>query len=103
MNEYSEKYFKHLKEKYPHCTPIILQSECLLDRNKYLINQEMSVGNFMCYIRQRNKLKHFEAYFMFADNILLQQSQTIQDVYNLYANNKNKFLFITIKKENTFG
>ena len=103
MDEYSHIKFIHIKEKHPNYIPIILTSDCSLDKYKYLINKEMTVGNLMCYIRQRNKLNHFEAYFVFADNILLQQSQTIQQVYDLYANKENNFLFLTIKKENTFG
>ena len=101
--DYNKNYYNHLKGKYPDCVPIIVDSECILDKYKYLINTEMTIGNLMCYIRQRNKLKPFEGYFIFAENILLQQTQTIQDVYNLYANKENRFLFITIKKENTFG
>ena len=102
MTDYSLEHSRSLRVKYPNCYPVILIGDSL-SKTKLLINKEMTVTQLMSYIRTYNKLNKREAYFLFTENnILLKQSSILADVY---VNNpsENGFLYITVKKENTFG
>ena len=100
--EYSLIQSQLLRTKYPDCRPIILVSDEKLLKTKILLNKEATVSNLMTYIRLNNKLNKFEAYYIFANNILVNHSDTIGSLYNLYRRDTG-FLYLTIKKENTFG
>lgn len=103
MTDYSLEHSRSLRKKYPQYYPIILTGDSILLKTKLLINKEMTVSQLMSYIRTYNKLSKREAYFLFTkDNTLLIQSSTLTDIYSNNASD-NGFLYITVKKENTFG
>lgn len=93
---------KALLQKYPNCIPVILEGSDDLVNKKLLIQNDMTISKLMCFIRKKNKLNKFEAYFLFIDSILLVNTETISNLYKLYCS-ENGFLYITVKKENTFG
>ena len=103
MTDYSLEHSLSLRSKYPECYPVILIGDTTLLKTKLLINKEMTVSQLMSYIRMYNKLSKREAYFLFTkNNILLMQSSQLIDIYLNNVSN-NGFLYITVKKENTFG
>jgi len=103
MADYSKEHCISLRNKYPEYYPVILTGDENLLKKKLLINKNMTVSQLMSYIRLNNKLSKREAYFLFTENnILLMQSSIVSDLYKSNSS-ANGFLYINVKKENTFG
>jgi GABA(A) receptor-associated protein len=94
--------------KYPDRLPIFcekLNGQLDLpdiDKNKYLVPYDITLGQFMYIIRQRLKLHPDEAMFLFVNNKMMSISQTIMNVY-YYEKDPDGFLYIKYSKESTFG
>jgi GABA(A) receptor-associated protein len=94
-------------EKYPTRIPIIVEKKCnsdipLIDKHKFLVPNDISVGQFVYIIRKRIHLEPEKAIFIFTNNILPPSAASMCDIYE-----KNKcedgFLYFTYSGENTFG
>lgn len=94
--------------KYPDRIPIICEKLANqknlpnLDKKKYLVPCELTVGQFMYVIRKRINLKPEEALFLFINNQIVSGASIIGQIYNYYKDNDG-FLYIQYAKENTFG
>ena len=93
--------------RYPDRIPIIVnkQDGCIvpdIDKKKYLVPKDLTLGQFIYIIRKRIKLEPEQALFLFINGKVYPNSDPISVIYN---NNKNddKFLYITYSGENTFG
>ena len=94
-------------EKYPERIPVICEKSKYskmknIDKNKYLVPCDLSIGQFIFVIRKRIQLKSEESIFIFIDNKLPTTSSLIKDVYN-ESKNADGFLYILFTNENTFG
>lgn len=98
-----------IRTKYPERIPIIceksrdsLNSMPNLDKSKYLVPCDLTVGQFMFVIRKRMKLPAEKAIFIFI-NGSIPSTNTI--MISLYDANKDEdgFLYISYSGENTFG
>ena len=94
-------------EKYPDRIPIIVEKKQKakisdIDKNKYLVPKDMTMGQFIYVIRKRIKLNPTEALFVFTNNILCNNSLLLSEIYNTYKD-KDGFLYIVYTSENTFG
>lgn len=95
--------------KYPHRIPVIVEramnssNDCPnIDKNKYLVPKELTIGQFIFIIRQRMKLPSEKAIFLFVNETI----PSISSVFStIYKDNKDEdsFLYITYSFENTFG
>ena len=92
----------HLLIKYPNRIPIIVDGKPDIDRNKYLVPDSLTFGEFINIIRKRLKLSSHQALFAFTDNILPPVGMNIRDIYNEYKS-EDGFLYIKYRFENTFG
>ena len=93
--------------KYPTRIPIIVErsKKCELqeiDKKKYLVPKDMTMGQFVFVIRKRIKLDTSQALFVMVDNTLESSNQLLGNVYDEKAS-KDGFLYITYTSENTFG
>ena len=94
--------------KYPEKIPIICEKykNCkslhVLDKNKFLAGNDMTMGQFVYVIRKRLKLAPSEAIFLFTNNILTPSSELLLNVYNEHKADDG-FLYIHFSMENTFG
>lgn len=94
--------------RYPDRIPVICEklknSTKLpdLDKKKYLIPNDLTVGQFIYVIRKRMKLNPEEAIFLFINNKIVSTSVVIGQIY---PNEKDPdgFLYIHYDKENVFG
>ena len=93
--------------KHPNRVPIIVckDKNCTLldiDKQKYLVPQDMNLGQFIYVIRKRIKLQPNEALFVLVNNSLMPSNKSLQEVYE---SNKDTdgFLYIVYSSENTFG
>jgi GABA(A) receptor-associated protein len=94
-------------QKYPDRIPIIVEKQRKskipdIDKNKYLVPKEMTMGQFIYVIRKRIKLNPTEALFVFTNNILCNNNILLSEIYNTYKD-KDGFLYIVYTSENTFG
>lgn len=93
--------------KYPDKIPVIVQKKGLssipaIDKSKYLVPMDITIGQFLHVIRKRIKITPDQAIFIFV-NDTLPASSTIMS--NIYKNNKDKdgFLYLSYTGESTFG
>ena len=98
-----------IRTKYPDRIPIILNKDpkCKLikdiDRKKYLVPNDLTVGQFVFVIRKRIKLSPETAIYLFVNNSTIPTtSSTISSLYDSYKD-IDGFLYITYSSENTFG
>jgi len=73
-----------------------------LDKKKYLIPSDFTIGQFMYVIRKRLKLPSEKAVFLFCNNFIPSSTTTITSLYNSLKD-KDKFLYLNYGYENTFG
>lgn len=96
---------KRIREKYPDRIPVIAEvfsSEIpKLDKNKYLVPSDLTIGQFMYVIRKRIKLSPEKGLYMFINKKIFSTNKLIKDIYE--TEHENYFLFIAIYSENTFG
>jgi GABA(A) receptor-associated protein len=100
---------ERIKEKYPDRIPIICEKSLRsgptvpdLDKIKYLVPQDLTIGQFMYIIRKRLKLEASEALYLFAEGHILTCSTMMNIAYDNYRD-QDGFLYLKYSKENTFG
>lgn len=73
-----------------------------IDKKKYLVPADLTVGQFVYVVRKRIKLSAEKAIFIFVKNIL---PPTAAMMSAIYEENKDEdgFLYMTYSGENTFG
>ena len=98
---------KRILATYPDRIPVICQKapgSTLndIDRHKFLVPIDLTVGQFLYVIRKRMKLDKGAALFIFVNNVLPAYSQLISSTYE-QSKDEDGFLYITFSSENTFG
>ena len=73
-----------------------------IDKHKFLVPNDLTVGQFLYVIRKRIQLNKEQALFIYINNILPTTSDSISYVYNTYVD-PDGFLYIQYSGENTFG
>ncbi|KAJ6940201.1 autophagy-related protein 8f [Populus alba x Populus x berolinensis] len=96
-----------IREKYPDRIPVIVEKAERsdipnIDKKKYLVPADLTVGQFVYVIRKRIKLSAEKAIFIFVDNVLPPTGAIMSTIYD---ENKDEdgFLYVTYSGENTFG
>ncbi|KAI3753962.1 hypothetical protein L2E82_26028 [Cichorium intybus] len=96
-----------IREKYPDRIPVIVEKADRtdipdIDKKKYLVPADLTVGQFVYVVRKRIKLSAEKAIFIFVKNIL---PPTAAMMSAIYEENKDEdgFLYMTYSGENTFG
>ena len=100
--------------KYPNKVPIIVEYKSAIFKNKevkkkFLCPRDINLSHLLYIIRKHhdNFLKPSEALFCFIENTLGNNTQLIGEIYDRYIekkkDSKNKYLYVTIQTENTFG
>ncbi|BBH02001.1 Ubiquitin-like superfamily protein [Prunus dulcis] len=95
-----------IREKYPDRIPVIVEKAERsdipdIDKKKYLVPADLTVGQFVYVVRKRIKLSAEKAIFIFVKNIL---PPTAAMMSAIYEENKDEdgFLYMTYSGENTF-
>jgi GABA(A) receptor-associated protein len=93
-------------DKYPDRIPIIVQRANTdvkeIDKEKYLVPKDLTMGQFLHVIRQRIKLDPHQSIYLFVNASMVPSSMLISEIYE---NNKDKdnFLYVTYCMESAFG
>ena len=92
--------------KYPDRCPVICErgdkSIVKIDKIKYLVPMDITMGQFMYVIRKRIKLPPEQAMFFYVNKSMVCSSVTMQYAYEKYKSDDG-FLYIKYTGENTFG
>ena len=97
-----------VSNKYPDRIPIICEKSNIqtqlpdIDKHKYLVPKDLTLGQFIHVIRKRMNLKAEEAIFLFVSNNIPSSSSIVSDLYNRYKD-PDGFLYMQYAKENVFG
>ena len=73
-----------------------------IDKNKYLVPSDLTVGQFVYVIRKRMKLPAEKTIFVFVNRQLPSTAALLSTVYKDNAD-ADGFLYVTYSGENTFG
>ena len=95
--------------KFPDRIPIICErslnasKDCpYIDRKKYLVPRDLTMGQLIYVIRKRLKLSSEKALFLIVNNNILSSAQILGSAYHRYKD-PDGFLYVTYTFENTFG
>ena len=97
-----------IRQKYPDRVPVIVEQTqnntrlSDIDKKKYLVPRDLTLGQFMYVIRKRIKLPPEQAIFLFIDG-MIPASTTMLAVMDDNHRDMDGFLYITYNGENTFG
>jgi len=96
-----------IRDKYPDRIPVIVEKAGKtdvpeIDKKKYLVPADLTVGQFIYVVRKRIKLSPEKAIFVFVKDTLPPTASLMSAIYE---ENKDEdgFLYMTYSGENTFG
>ena len=97
---------EQIKNKYPQKIPVICEKNNKntpdIDKNKYLVPLDLSLGQFMNVIRRRIKLNSSIALYIFINGNIPSNTQLLSVLYDDHKV-KDGFLYMVYDVENTFG
>ncbi|KAF7836876.1 autophagy-related protein 8i [Senna tora] len=93
--------------KYPDRVPVIIEKYSRtdlpdLDKKKYMVPRDMSIGQFIHILSTRLRLSPGKALFIFVNNTLPQTASRMDSIYESYKDNDG-FLYMCYSSEKTFG
>jgi GABA(A) receptor-associated protein len=98
---------ERIRKKYPDRVPVIVEKAPKarisdLDKKKYLVPNDLTVGQFYFLIRKRIQLRAEDALFFFVDNCVPPTSATMGALYQEHSD-EDKFLYIAYSDESVYG
>jgi len=98
---------ERIRQKYSDRIPVICEknekSEIdTIDKKKYLVPNDLTVGQFVYVIRKRIQLAPEKAIYIFVDEVLPPTAAMMAQIYEDYKD-EDGFLYVTYSGENTFG
>ncbi|KAL3311411.1 hypothetical protein Ciccas_010008 [Cichlidogyrus casuarinus] len=96
-----------IRKKYPECVPVIIEKSPSarindINKNKYLVPNDLTIGQFYFLIRKRIQLKQTDALFFFVNNVIPPTCATIGSLYQTQAADDH-FLYISYSDESVYG
>jgi len=98
---------ERIRAKYPDRVPVICEKADRgdipdIDKKKYLVPADLTVGQFHYVIRKRIKLAPEKALFLFCSNSIPPNAALMSTVYE-EQKSEDGFLYIQYSGESTFG
>ncbi|CAK7204593.1 ubiquitin-like protein atg8 [Sporothrix eucalyptigena] len=98
---------ERIRRRYADRIPVICEkiekSEIeAMDKKKFLVPADLTVGQFVYVIRKRIKLAPEKAIFIFIKNTLPPTAALMSSIYEEHQD-EDGFLYIEYSGENTFG
>ena len=96
--------YTRITNKFPDYIPAIVFDEgnLGLDKHKFLIKKNMTMGHFIYIIKKRLEVESDIAIFLFVNKSLVCGSQLISSIYK-ENRDESGFLIFNLFKEETFG
>jgi GABA(A) receptor-associated protein len=98
----------NIRRQYPGKVPIIIERAPIatdmptIQKNRYLVPDSMTFGQFIYVIRRQLTLPPEKALFIFVDNSLPAASTFISEIYTRYSS-PDGFIYMLYSGESTFG
>lgn len=99
---------ERIRNKHQHRVPIIVEktrnttSIKDIDKYKYLVPNDLTLGQFIYALRKRTTLKPEEAMLVFINKQIVQNTALLSQVYNEHKD-QDGFLYIVYSGESVFG
>ena len=98
---------KKVLSRYADRIPIIVEKAkeshmADIDKIKFLVPKDLTMGQFSFIIRKRIKLNQDEGLFILINNTMMPTGDIIAKIYNNYKD-EDGFLYVSYCGENTFG
>jgi len=96
-----------IRMKYPDRIPVIAEKAEKtnipdIDKKKYLVPSDLTMGQFVYVIRKRIKLPADQAIFIFVNGTLPPAAAVMSQIYKEFAD-PDGFLYVSYSGESTFG
>jgi len=97
-----------VREKFPGRIPIIVErldratTVPLIDKQKFLVPSDLTLGQFIFVIRSRMKMTSEQALFVFVNNTLPTTGTLIRELFITHQSDDG-FLYLKYCGENVFG
>lgn len=95
-----------IRTKHMGYIPVIVEKgkniSNTIDKRKFLVPCDFTVGQFVYVVRRRIKIEADKAIFIFVGNFIPQVSERMDEVYKKHKDDDG-FLYITYTSESTFG
>ncbi|KAF3838516.1 hypothetical protein F7725_010284 [Dissostichus mawsoni] len=98
-----------IRSKFPNKLPVIVERYVreknlpLLDKTKFLVPFELTLGQFLCLLRNKISLESTQALFLLvAEKSMTCMSSSMGEVYSHYCD-ADGFLYITYASQDMFG
>ncbi|XP_038991691.1 autophagy-related protein 8i-like [Hibiscus syriacus] len=105
--EQRQEESKTILTKYPDRVPVMIERYSMTDlpdieKNKFLVPRDMSVGQFIHILTRRLQLSPGKALVVFVNNTLPQTASLMGSVYSSFKD-EDGFLYMCYSTEKTFG
>jgi GABA(A) receptor-associated protein len=100
---------ERMMQKYPDRIPVMVtksansQNTPDIDKKKFLVPVDLTMGQLMFVIRKRIKLHPEKALFLFVGQSVACNTELISTVYNRCQDMEDGFLHVVYSCESTFG
>ena len=100
---------KRILSKYPERVPVICEKYDNnpeipnIDRKKYLVPNDLTMGQFVFVIRKRLKLPPEKSIYLFINETIIPHTNGLVNHFYHDYKDKDGFLYICYSGENTFG
>merc|ERR1719235_838375 len=96
-----------IRDKYPDRIPVICEKAKGsdipdIDKKKYLVPADLTVGQFVYVVRKRIKLSAEKAIYIFVNNVLPPTAAFMSALYE-EQKDEDGFLYVSYSGENYFG
>ena len=100
---------RRIRTKHPNRIPIIIERSAAdtkvedIDKNKFLVPNDLTIGQLMYVVRKRLKTMNAETgLFFFINNSMPSTGTLLSTVYSTHKHDDG-FLYVLYAGENTFG
>ena len=97
-----------VKFKYPDRVPVIVERSSkdadipVMSKRKFLVPNDLTLGQFVFLIRKQLSLPPQKAIFMFIQNVIPPTAMLMSDIYTT-KKDPDGFVYFLVCSENTFG
>tara|TARA_Y100001970_G_C14258047_1_gene877069 strand:+ start:1949 stop:2245 length:297 start_codon:yes stop_codon:yes gene_type:complete len=93
-----------LRLAHPDKIPVIVKNNKTKETMKYLVQERISLCQFLLILRKKINLSEEEGLYIYAnDHVLIDMTFPMIEIYNRHKNEKDGLLYLTITGENVFG
>lgn len=99
---------KRILSKYPDRLPVIVERADKtrfedLDRKKFLVPKDFTLGQFYYIVRKRVRLEPEDALFLLIGRMIPPASALMGELYETHRDSQDGFLYVAMTDESIYG